>query len=419
MIKRNIKRRQARGEKRLAAQNTPDSFITVPTSKLLQHQAGSRQETEYNYKQILRKCSDNANALYYLGNMFRDLGKLDDAVTCYQRALIINPDSAELHYNLGVALYLLGKINAAAASYQRALTINRHDADAHYNLGIILKDQGRLDQAVFCYQRAIAIRPNFSEAHNNLGMALFEQGKFDTAGTSFRRAVELDPNNVSAKHMQAALTGQMTKTMPHQLVKSLFDKYATGFDRHLSEKLKYKGPSLLRQGMKTILKDTRRFRNAIDLGCGTGLAGKEFRDISDRLTGIDISSRMLEGARRKNIYDVLYSRDIIKFLTGTEEKYDLFIAADVFVYFGDLEIVFNAVEKCSLPGAYFGFTSEHTDQDNFILRQTGRYAHNEKYIQALAREHNFICEMCCSDDIRKENRQWITGDLFIFRLKDR
>lgn len=310
-----------------------------------------------------------------------------------------------------------GRLKEAEDCYKQILDIYPNIAEVHHNLGLVLQTQGKLDESLVHYQRAININPDTAVVHNNLGAVFQRQGKLDKAIACFHRAIELDHNNLpSAQHMLAALTGKMPKpSATRQYVEGLFDQYSIRYDRDVVEKLEYKVPTLLRQMLNGLFKGVIRFRNAIDLGCGTGLSGIEFRAISDRLSGIDLSPKMLERAREKKIYDSLQVADIVELLNETNEKYDLFIAADVFIYIGDLKPVFNSVRNCSLSGAYFVFSTESCDKNNFILRQTGRYAHNRDYIQSLAKEHNFVIEKCQSAGIRNEKEQWIMGDLFILK----
>ncbi|NQV99220.1 MAG: tetratricopeptide repeat protein, partial [Rhodospirillales bacterium] len=63
-----------------------------------------------------------------------DLGKLDECVTSYNKAITIKPDYAEAHSNLGIALQALGKIKEAVTSYNKAISIKPDYAEAHSNL---------------------------------------------------------------------------------------------------------------------------------------------------------------------------------------------------------------------------------------------------------------------------------------------
>ena len=152
------------------------------------------------YRRALELKPDYAEAHNNLGNALKDQGKLDEAVACYRRALELKPDFAEAHNNLGNALKDQGKLDEAVACYRRALELKPDYAEAHNNLGNALKDQGKLDEAVACYRRALELKPDYAEAHNNLGNALKDQGKLDEAVACYRRALELKPDYAEAHY---------------------------------------------------------------------------------------------------------------------------------------------------------------------------------------------------------------------------
>ena len=145
------------------------------------------------YRQALVLEPDFVNAHYNLGNALCDLGTPDEAIACYRRALELKPDFAEAQNNLGYAFNNLGQTDQAIACFRRALELKPTLAEAHNSLGNALKDQGDLDQAVACYRRALELMPGFAAAHLNLGNALKDQGNLDQAIACFRRARELTP----------------------------------------------------------------------------------------------------------------------------------------------------------------------------------------------------------------------------------
>ena len=128
------------------------------------------------------------------------MGKLDEAVTSYHKALAIKPDYAKAHNNLGNALQDLGKLDEAVASYHKALAIKPDYAKAHSNLGGALRDLGKVDEAVACYHKALAIKPDLAEAHNNLGLAFQGLGKLDEAIAAYRESLRIksDYDNAAA-----------------------------------------------------------------------------------------------------------------------------------------------------------------------------------------------------------------------------
>ncbi len=80
-----------------------------------------------------------------------------------------------------------------------------------------------------------------------------------------------------------------------------------------------------------------RFDRALDLGCGTGLAGAVFAPRVDSLVGVDLSAAMVEQARRTGRYNHLHVSDVLEFLAREGDGCaDLVIAADVLPYCSDL-----------------------------------------------------------------------------------
>ena len=177
----------------------------------------------------------------------------------------------------------------------------------------------------------------------------------------------------------------------------------------------YETPKLLYEAFTRVYGKNMRFHRAIDLGCGSGLAGLEFQSNIDQLDGVDLSSEMLKNARKKGIYNHLYTADIVDWLNAGDDKYDLFIATDVLIYIGHLTSLFFAVKKRASKGAYFLFSIESHDDKDFELQRSGRYTQSEAYIRSLAQTHKLKVVRCRSAPLRKENEEWVNGKLFILK----
>ena len=80
-------------------------------------------------------------------------------------------------------------------------------------------------------------------------------------------------------------------------------------------------------------------------------------------------------------------------LLRAPEAYDLVIAADVFVYVGNLAPAFAASARALVAGGRLAFTTERAEGDGFDLQPTGRFRHGEAYVRRLAREHGFDVEV--------------------------
>jgi tetratricopeptide (TPR) repeat protein len=145
-------------------------------------------------------ASRNAQVIFNDAVRHHLAGRIHEAVTLYERALVLKPSYADAHNNLGVALAQLGRIEDARPHFERAVALNPGYADAHNNLGNSLAAQGRFEEAVAHFERARALNPGLVNAHNNLGVALVQLGKIDDAVSHYRRVLAIDPDNAEAHH---------------------------------------------------------------------------------------------------------------------------------------------------------------------------------------------------------------------------
>ncbi|MGB5595240.1 MAG: tetratricopeptide repeat protein, partial [Crocosphaera sp.] len=101
-----------------------------------------------------------------LGNVARSLGKsFQDSEG--------NSDDYEAWYNRGIALDDLGRYEEAIASYDKALEIKPDKDEAWNNRGVALYNLGRYEDAIASYDKALEFKPDDHEAWNNRGIALY------------------------------------------------------------------------------------------------------------------------------------------------------------------------------------------------------------------------------------------------------
>jgi len=132
------------------------------------------------------------------GNALYDLGKHEEAINAYNKAIELNPKLASAWYNKGVALTNQGKDDEAIVAYDKAIEIDPKHASAWYNKGNALYNIGKYEEAIIAYDKAIEIGPQLADAWNNKGIALTNLEKYDDAIVAYNKAIEIDPNLASA-----------------------------------------------------------------------------------------------------------------------------------------------------------------------------------------------------------------------------
>ncbi len=160
---------------------------------------GRLEEAITNYSKALTANPEHAGAHYNLGNAFKFAGKPADAIAHYIKALKIRPDFVEAHNNLGAVLNDTGRHGEAAASFHNALRINPQHVDAYNNLGDVFRNLGQPGPAIDTYIKALSIEPGHIAAHVNLGNIFSDTGRYEEAMTSYAKALQYRPDPVSAE----------------------------------------------------------------------------------------------------------------------------------------------------------------------------------------------------------------------------
>jgi predicted TPR repeat methyltransferase len=377
---------------------------------------GKLDEACASLQKVLALDPNHYDAHCNLGNVLLHQGKLDEAFNSFQRAIALNPDHLHALNNLGALLERQGRLDEAFASLRKALSLSPNHCSAHNNLSRVLQKQGRFEEAIVSCRRVLAIRPDDVKAHENLGLALQSKGELSEAASHYKRAIELGTANPMIRHALAALNGGDAGPIPAEVVRGLFDDYASRFDTHLVGALGYSAPKLMREAVGQLTRNARRFQHALDLGCGTGMVGAHFRDIVDEIDGVDLSPKMLEEARRKQIYGRLDCEEIVAWLERAAAEslsFDIVLSADVFIYVGNLEPAFSAIRRILARDGLFVFSVEHLAQGSFeLLPTTGRYAHSTSYVRELATSQ-FTVELCEQVNLRRERNAIIAGTIFL------
>jgi len=366
-----------------------------------------------HFHKVLALDETHWQAAYNLGTAHLAQGNTSEAIQAYHRAAQLNPQDADIHFNLGLACKRAGRLEEAMQAYLCAMEIAPDDAEVHYNLALVYKGLGCKDEAITSLEIAVVLRPEYGAAYGNLGVLYLDQDKVDEAIVCYRRLIELDHNAAAARHILAALTGEITMVAPSSYIAELFDSFSGHFEERLLVDLEYRTPWELKNLLLADSEGPLYFERLLDLGCGTGLVGQVFQEISGCRIGVDLSPKMVEVAAAKKVYAELVVAEIVAFLEQNQEPFDLIVAADVLIYVGDLDRIFVALVGALASNGRVIFSTERMAGQGYQLCQSGRYAHSFSYIATVAARYGFRLLATRSANIRKEKGKWIAGDLYL------
>lgn len=386
-------------------------------------QAGELAASEAACRAALALQPELFQALNLMGALHGRAGRVEESIACLERAVAVDPGHAGAHSNLANALLLAQRREEAQAALQHALELAPEQASLWHFSAQLQRQLRQPLQALACAERALALQPDRLDSallRAEVLVQLCDAGmnRKDAALAAYRQAVALGADPAQVDYALAAFGATAAPDLaPRAYVVQLFDSVAVDFDHHLNDTLKYKAPQLLVDALQR--SGLRAGASVLDLGCGTGLAGVLLRPQAGRLEGVDLSPAMLEQARRRGIYDALACADIVEHLRALPGPVDLVLAADVFVYLGDLAPVFAASAAALRPGGQFGFTVEALGAGgpDFLLCPTRRYAHALDYVLRLAAEHGFEPALLEAAVLREEGGADVAGGVVVLRRR--
>ena len=407
---------------------------------------GRTADAEKAYLELLSENPDSGSVLNALGTLFLDQSQPDKAKTYFEKAAGLNPPNLSACYNLGrlkqiegddkgaitiyraivkqeprfglawnnmgVAYREIGEPEEAISCFRRAVAFAPDMAEAWNNLGVAQDECHMIENASRSYQKAIEIQPDYASAHFNLGVSLQKLGRFNAAEDHYHNVLEIKPDDEAAKFMLQSLgASTIPDAAPAQHVRRIFDQCAGTFEKILVKDLEYRTPELLFNLVSPHLKQDL---TVLDLGCGTGLGSPLYRPYAKNLIGVDVSSKMLQKASEKNIYDILIVFDILQDWAFSS-PFDLIYSSDVFVYFGNLDPIIRSASSYLVHGGIIAFSVEKLKNNStgYQLFPSGRYAHSPWYIRNCLKQHGLAPVAETDAVIRKQSGGEVDGLLIV------
>lgn len=170
------------------------------------------QEEERLWTELIDKYQDSdaiwkadvvGRAYGNRGNSRSRQGKMEEALTDFNKAIALCPWSVDPLLNRGVVYEALGRYDDAVVDYQAVLKAQPNDPSGWNNLGNCRMAQGAWQDAADFYGKAYKLAPGFSFAAANQSLALYQLGKTKEAIRTMKSLLRRYPD---FPDMRAALT---------------------------------------------------------------------------------------------------------------------------------------------------------------------------------------------------------------------
>ena len=363
--------------------------------------------------------AETGNVRYILdyAQAYVELGQFEKARNLLRLALDLQPDSFFAHFRMANLYKQHGYLKKALPFYMQAIEIDPNFARAYNNRGTAYHIMGLNGNARADYLKAMALDPAMTEAYLNLGRLHDSEGASDAAAQTYRQALDQGLDQGLFTHLLAAASGTAASKAPLGYLRAIFNDYANSYDLHYTNNLQYKLPGQIAWMLRDQAIDLGRNLAVIDLGCGTGLCGEQMSGHAEHLVGVDASASMLDKADHRGVYHDLIEADIETYLPIVPAvSTDTLVAADVFIYLGDLDPLFAQAGRVLRNDGLLVFSIETlTDEGDFKLQRSGRFAHAARYIEGLAARHGLRVAHADPVDLRLELGLPVPGILYQVR----
>jgi len=163
-----------------------------------------RQQQDYSnaeqaFKKYVELIPNDPNPYDSYAELLLKMGKFDDSITQYRKALSIDPHFVPSHFGISADLTYQGKPLEAEAELGKMADQSRNDGElrtASFGLAVVAADSGKLDKALQQIDKEFAVAEKKNDAAamaadlQAKGNILAEMQKYDEAGKTFDRSLK-------------------------------------------------------------------------------------------------------------------------------------------------------------------------------------------------------------------------------------
>jgi len=147
---------------------------------------------------LARDFSGRVEPIILMGNVQHRLGRTDEAMALWQKALQQDPKRPEVYDKMGWFAIEKGQYEEALAHWRKTLQWNPQAVGVHSGMARALMGLNRHEDAIAHLEKEIAISPQSSFDYFLLGQEHLQVEQYTEAKASYEKAIAIDPNLTNA-----------------------------------------------------------------------------------------------------------------------------------------------------------------------------------------------------------------------------
>src|ERR1700760_4453715 len=195
--------RQATGQTQpIAAGSNAGTPAALYEAGLRHLRAGSHLDAQLCCQQSLGIDEPHADTLHLMGLLCLDANQHDHALEWISRAIRQDP-KPEYLTSLGTTLQQLGRRDDALKAFDKAVQLRPDVAELWKNLGNVLVDLQRPNDAILSFQHALKLAPGLWQTSYECGHLLYQAGRFEEALPHLTLCLDQQPDHVQTLQLRA------------------------------------------------------------------------------------------------------------------------------------------------------------------------------------------------------------------------
>ena len=163
-------------------------------------QQGDYANAEQAFKKYVELIPNDPNPYDSYAELLLKLGRFDESITQYRKALSIDPHFVPSHFGISADLTYMGKPQEAEAELEKMVDQARNDGElrtALFGLAVVAADSGKLDKALQQMDKEYAVAEKKNDAAamaadlQAKGNIFAEMQKYDLANQQFDRSLKI------------------------------------------------------------------------------------------------------------------------------------------------------------------------------------------------------------------------------------